>query len=65
MKIVIECDCGNNTIIIAQANKYTQLRDNLQQKGFYLDVSKIKNNKANGFDIICNKCKRQISLGVD
>lgn len=65
MKIVIECDCGNSATILAQANKYTQFRDNLAQGGFHLDVSKIKDNKSQEFDIICYKCKKRITLGVD
>lgn len=65
MKIVIECDCGNKAVILAQANKYTQFRDNLEHQGFHLDAPKIKDNKAKEFDILCNKCRARIILGVD
>lgn len=65
MQIVIKCDCGNKVIIPAPAGKYTQFRDYLETKQFYFGKIEIKNGELKEFKLECDKCKRQIALGVD
>ena len=65
MKIIIKCDCGNEITITAPAGKYTQLRDCLESKQFYFGKAEIKNGELKEFKIECDRCKKQITLGVD
>ena len=65
MKVIIECDCGNNVVVTVCENKYVQLRDSLYAKSFYVGDERISNGKLIDFKIECTKCKRRIILGVD
>ena len=65
MEIIIKCDCGNEITIPAPAGKYTQFRDYLETQKFYLGKAEIKNGKLKEFTIECDKCRRNITLGVD
>lgn len=65
MEIIIKCDCGNKITIPAYPRKYTQFTDHLATQQFYLTKTVIKNNDIKEFQIICNKCKTWICLGVD
>lgn len=65
MEITIKCDCGNEVIISAPAGKCTQFRDYLETKQFLFGKTEIKNGELKEFKLECDKCKRQITLGVD
>lgn len=65
MQIIIKCDCGNEITIPALAGKHTQFRDWLETKQFHFGKAEIKNRELKGFKLECDKCKRQITLGVD
>lgn len=65
MNIIIKCDCGNEIIIPAPAGKYTQFRDWLEIRQFHFGKAEIKNGELEEFKLECDKCKRQITLGVD
>lgn len=65
MQIIIKCDCGNEISISAPAGKYTQIRDNLETKQFHFGKAEINNGELKNFKVECDKCKRQIILGVD
>ena len=65
MEIIIKCDCGNEITIPAPVGKYTQFRDYLETKQFHFGKTVIKNGEINEFKVECDKCKRQITLGVD
>lgn len=65
MKITIECDCGNEVILSALPNKYTQLRDSLENQYFLYDGEDISAGKLKEIRIKCNKCNSWIALGVD
>lgn len=65
MNIIIKCDCGNEIIIPAPAGKYTQFRDWLKTKQFHFGKAEIKNGELKEFKLECDKCKTQITLGVD
>ena len=65
MQIIIKCDCGNEITIPAPAGKYTQFRDYLGTKQFHFGNTEIKNGELKEFKIECDKCKCQITLGVD
>ena len=47
------------------AGKYTQFRDYLETKQFHFGKTEIKNGELKEFKLECDKCKRQITLGVD
>ena len=65
MQIIIKCDCGNEITIPAPSGKYTQFRDYLETKQFHFGKAEIKNGELKEFKLECDKCKRQIILGVD
>lgn len=65
MQIIIKCDCGNEITLTAPAGKYTQFRDWLETKQFHFGKAEIKNGELKEFKLECDKCKRQITLGVD
>ena len=65
MEIIIKCDCGNEITIPAPSGKYTQFRDYLETKQFHFGKTEIKNGELKEFKLECDKCKRQITLGVD
>lgn len=65
MQISIKCDCGNEITIPASAGKYTQFRDWLETKQFHFGKAEIENGELKEFKLECDKCKRQIILGVD
>lgn len=65
MNIIIKCDCGNEITIPAPSGKYTQFRDYLETKLFHFGKTEIKNGELKEFKLECDKCKRQITLGVD
>lgn len=65
MNVKIKCDCGNEITIPAPAGKYTQFRDYLETKQFHFGTAEIKNGILKEFKIECDKCKKQITLGVD
>jgi len=65
MKIIIECECGNNVVVDARSKKYTQFRDGLENKMFHYDGAEIKDNKLKEIRISCTKCRSWITLGMD
>ena len=64
MEIKIKCDCGNEITIPTPAGKYTQFRDYLETKPFHFGKAEIKSGALKEFKVECDKCKRQITLGV-
>ncbi len=65
MNITIECDCGNEITLSTKLKRYFQLRDNLETNSFRVGGWKLKNGTVQEFCLICDKCRNQVTLGVD
>lgn len=65
MTITIKCDCGNNVIVETLPKKYSQFRDELNEKHFYYEVTDMKDSRLNELLVGCKVCKNWITLGLD
>ncbi len=65
VKITVECECGNNTIMKMINGKAFVVRDNLERNEFYCNENEIKGGSTKEILLQCNKCKKWVILDMD
>lgn len=73
MKIIVECECGNNATLKVRNKKQIVVRDNLEKESFSIYKNEISESKiykneiseSKEYILKCSKCGAWINLYVD